>query len=235
MGPGGAPDRTHRAEEAIAQSDLVVGYVRYLRLIEDLTAQKETISTGMTREVQRCRIAVERALSGEVVTLVSSGDPGVYGMAGLALELAGSIDPSLDIEIVPGVSAANAAAARMGAPLMMDYAVISLSDLLVPWETIRRRLEAVALADLVTALYNPRSKKRIHQLEEAAEIFLRHRPAGTPVGIGTAIGTPEEQVVLTALGRLLTQTVNMNSIVIVGNSHSKIVRNRFLTPRGYRV
>lgn len=189
----------------------------------------------MTREVQRCRIAVERALSGEVVTLVSSGDPGVYGMAGLALELAGSIDPSLDIEIVPGVSAANAAAARMGAPLMMDYAVISLSDLLVPWETIRRRLEAVALADLVTALYNPRSKKRIHQLEEAAEIFLRHRPAGTPVGIGTAIGTPEEQVVLTALGRLLTQTVNMNSIVIVGNSHSKIVRNRFLTPRGYRV
>lgn len=189
----------------------------------------------MSREVVRCQAAIDRALQGEEVVLVSSGDPGVYGMAGLTIELAAETAPELAIEIVPGVSAANAAAGRLGAPLMLDYAVISLSDLLVPWEMIRRRLEAVAAADLVTALYNPRSKKRVQQLETAVAIFRQHRPECTPVGIGTAVGTPDEQIRLSDLGRLLSEEVNMRSIVIVGNSQTKISRQWLVTPRGYRL
>ncbi len=218
---------------AIAQSRVVVGYSRYLEHIADLTAGKETIASGMTREEERCRAAIERADAGETVALVSSGDPGVYGMAGLAIEMAQRIAPELDIEIVSGVSAANAAAAAMGAPLMLDYAVISLSDLLVPWNMIQRRLEAVAAADLVTVLYNPRSKKRIHHLEEAVEIFLRHRPPTTPAGVGTSVGTPSEYIVLTVLGDLLSLEINMRSIVIIGNTHSRNVKGWFITPRGY--
>jgi precorrin-3B C17-methyltransferase len=214
---------------------VVVGYHRYLELIADLTGGKEIIGSGMTREVVRCRTAIDRARQGQEVALVSSGDPGVYGMAGLTIELAADIAPDLPIEIVPGVSAANAAAGRMGAPLMLDYAVISLSDLLVPWEMIQRRLEAVAAADLVTALYNPRSKKRVQQLETAVAIFRQHRPDLTPVGIGTAVGTTDEQIRLSDLGRLLLEEVNMRSIVIIGNSQTKISRQWLVTPRGYRL
>ncbi len=228
-------DQTPRAVKAISESRVVVGYSRYLAYIEDLTAGKEVVSSGMTREEERCRAAVMRADAGAKVALVSSGDPGVYGMAGLALEITRLAAPGLPVEIIPGISAANAAAAAMGAPLMLDYAVISLSDLLVPWEMIRRRLEAVASADLVAALYNPRSKKRVHQLEEAVEIFLRYRPAETPSGVGTAVGTPEEHVELTVLGDLLSVDINMRSVVIIGNSHSKSVDGRFITPRGYRL
>jgi precorrin-3B C17-methyltransferase len=213
----------------------VVGYSRYLDCIKDLTAGKEIFSSGMTREEERCRAAVMRADAGAKVALVSSGDPGVYGMAGLALEIIRLVAPGLPVEIVPGISAANAAAAAMGAPLMLDYAVISLSDLLVSWEMIRRRLEAVASADLVTALYNPRSRKRINQLEEAVEIFLRYRAAETPAGIGTAVGSPEERIELTVLRNILSREITMRSVVIIGNSHSKSVGGRFVTPRGYRL
>lgn len=233
IGPGDALDRTHRAEMAIAESQIVIGYSRYLAHIADLIAGKESIASGMRREEERCRTAIERASAGATVALVSSGDPGVYGMAGLAIELAQHIAPELDIEIVPGVSAANAAAAAMGAPLMLDYAVISLSDLLVPWDMIRCRLRAVAAADLVAVLYNPRSAKRIHQLEEAVELFLAHRPPSTPAGVGTALGTPDEHIELTVLGKLLSLEINMRSIVIVGNSHSRSVNDWFVTPRGY--
>jgi precorrin-3B C17-methyltransferase len=156
-------------------------------------------------------------------------------MAGLALELNAAENFSVSIEIVPGMTAAGAAAARMGAPLMLDYAVISLSDLLVPWETIRKRLEAVAAADLVTVLYNPRSKKRVKQLEEAVAIFALHRPGTTPVGIGTAVGTEEEQIVLTDLAQVLEKEIGMRSLVIVGNRSSRKVLDWFITPRGYKV
>jgi precorrin-3B C17-methyltransferase len=136
IGPGGPLDRTRRAEEAIAKSAVIVGYNRYVELVSDLTTGKELIATGMTREVERCRMALERAEEGQTVALVSSGDPGVYGMAGLVLELAATSGLNVPVEIVPGVSAANALAARLGAPLMCDFATLSLSDLLVPWETI---------------------------------------------------------------------------------------------------
>ncbi|MEW6141170.1 MAG: precorrin-3B C(17)-methyltransferase [Thermodesulfobacteriota bacterium] len=235
IGPGGRLDRTHRAEEAIAASDVVVGYAKYLDLVEDLTAGKTLISSGMTKERERCRAALERAQEGLTVALISSGDPGIYGMAGLALEMANSEDVPVAIEIVPGVTAASAIAARLGAPLMLDFACISLSDLLVPWETIRQRLEAVAAADLVVALYNPRSKRRTTQLEETAAIFLKHREGKTPVGIGTAVGTEGEKIQVATLDNFLHLDINMRSIVVIGNSTSRIVGEAFVTPRGYGV
>jgi precorrin-3B C17-methyltransferase len=189
----------------------------------------------MTREEERVQAAIEHAKQGEIVAIISSGDAGVYGMAGLAIEMAHHLAPGLSIEIIPGISAANSAAAALGAPLMLDYAVISLSDLLVPWEQIRGRLEAVAAADMVVALYNPRSTKRVTQLEEAVAIFLKHRPGSTPVGIGTAISSPDQRLVMTDLGSLLTQDVNMRSIVIIGNTQSKVIDGHFVTPRGYQL
>lgn len=233
IGPGGRLDRTHRADQAIASSQVVVGYTRYLALVKDLTAGKELISSGMTKERERCRAAIERAGQGLTVALISSGDPGIYGMAGLALEMASSKGQSIPIEIVPGVTAASATAARLGAPLMLDFACISLSDLLVSWDMIRRRLEAVAAADLVVALYNPRSKRRTDQLEDAAAIFLRHRDGKTPVGIGSAVGTSDERIELATLGNFLHLDINMRSIVLIGNSTSRITGDFFITPRGY--
>jgi len=235
IGPGGPLDRTRRAEEAIAASGCVVGYTRYVKLVADITAGKELIATGMTRETERCRLALARAQEGKTVSLISSGDPGVYGMAGLALELAASEGIPVPIEIVPGVTAAGALAARLGAPLMCDFAVLSMSDLLVPWEQIRKRLEAVAAADLVVAIYNPRSQKRTRQLDTAAEIFRRHRPGTTPVGVGTALGSEEEQVLLSDLDRFLTLPITMQSVVIIGNRSTRRIAEWFVTPRGYRV
>ncbi len=235
IGPGGPLDRTRRAEQAISRSEVVIGYKRYLELIADITAGKELIATGMTQEVERCRTALDRAADGQDVCLVSSGDPGIYGMAGLVLEICASADSRVAIEIVPGVTSSGAAAAGMGAPLMCDFASISLSDLLVPWETIRARLEAVAAADLVTVLYNPRSRNRRTPLEEAAAIFRGRRPGTTPVGVGTAVGTEDESIVLTDLDRFLELTIGMRSIVIIGNRSSRRLGDWFITPRGYRI
>jgi precorrin-3B C17-methyltransferase len=233
IGPGHPLDRTRRAEEAIRRADLIAGYDLYLEHIADLLEGKETLSTGMTAEVERCRAALAAAATGRQVALVSSGDAGIYGMAGLALEMATREGFQVPIEIIPGVSAASAAAAAFGAPLMLDWACLSLSDLLVDWSQIRRRLEAVAAADLVVALYNPRSRSRVRQMEEAVEILLKHRPASTPVGIGTALGAPDQRLVLSTLERLCGEEVGMRSLVIIGNSTSRVEAGWFLTPRGY--
>ena len=233
IGPGSVLNRTRYAEAVIAESEVIVGYTLYLKLIEDLTRGKEIIASGMTQEAERCRAALSRAQEGKVVTLVSSGDPGIYGMAGLAIEMAASEGIDVPMEIIPGVTSASAAAARLGAPLMLDFAAISLSDLLVPWETIRGRLEAVASADLVAALYNPRSRKRTRQLQEAARIFGSHRPGNTPVGIATALDTKDERIVISDLDHFLDEEINMRSIVIIGNRSSRCVNGRFITPRGY--
>ena len=187
----------------------------------------------MTREVQRCRQALRRAAAGDVVALISSGDPGIYGMAGLALELAAAEDVRVPIEIVPGLTAASSAAAALGAPLMLDFAVISLSDLLVPWETIRSRLTAVAAADLVVVLYNPRSKKRLRQLDETVAIFRAVRPGPTPVGVVTAAGQEDEVGVVTDLDHVLEQAVGMRSVVVIGNSASRKIDRWLVTARGY--
>jgi precorrin-3B C17-methyltransferase len=205
----------------IARSSTIVGYWPYLKCIRDLTEGKEIIQLGMREEVDRCRLALERAAKGDIVTLLSSGDAGVYGMAGLAIEIAVRQNVQVPVEIVAGVTAANSAAARMGAPLMLDYACISLSDLLVPWKIIRCRLEAVAAADLVVALYNPKSKKRLKQIEEAAAIFRYYRPATTPVGIATAVGYKDEKIVISDLDHFLRVDIDMRSVVIVGNCFYK--------------
>jgi precorrin-3B C17-methyltransferase len=213
----------------------VVGYDVYVDLIRDLTAGKEVISTGMTGEVERCEIALRRAAGGATVAVVSSGDPGVYGMAGLVIEQAQQMGLDVPIEVVPGVSACLAAAAQLGAPLMLDFVCISLSDLLVPWEQILERLDAVARTGLVAALYNPRSRRRIRQLEAAAEIFRRYRAPSTPVGIATALGLEEERIVLTDLGGFLAEEIGMRSIVVIGSSSTRVVRGRMVTPRGYEL
>lgn len=214
-------------------SDVVVGYDPYVESISDLISTQQVITSGMMKETERCRAALDQASRGLVVSLISSGDAGVYGMAGLAMEMASADSYLLDVEVIPGVTAANSAAALMGAPLMLDSATISLSDLLVPWEMIVKRLEAVASADMVVSLYNPRSKKRVMQLEEATRIFCLHRPGTTPVGIATAVGGDDERLVLTDLDHLLEQDVGMRSIVIIGNATTRILDGRMVTPRGY--
>lgn len=189
----------------------------------------------MRQEAERCRMALERAAGGATVALLSSGDAGVYGMAGLVIEIAAKENIYAPIEIVSGVTAANSAAARFGAPLMLDYACVSLSDLLVPWESICRRLEAVAAADLAVALYNVKSRKRLRQIEETAAIFLRHRPVSTPVGVATAVGHENERLELSDLGHFLEVEMDMRSIVIIGNKFSLNLNGFFVTPRGYKI
>jgi len=236
IGPGAAAHLTPAARDAILAASVVVGYKTYLDLIPELLEGKEVVSSGMMKEVERCREALRLAAAGQVVALVSSGDAGIYGMAGLVLELQPQQAPGVAVTVVPGVSAVQAAAARLGAPLMHDFAVVSLSDLLTPWPLIRRRLEAAAAADFVVALYNPRSRGRTTQLGEAAQILLRHRPGATPVGIVRNACREDESVVVTDLAGLSGAEVDMLSLVIVGNSQTVVdAAGRMVTPRGYRV
>ncbi|MFP4167213.1 MAG: precorrin-3B C(17)-methyltransferase [Desulfonatronovibrionaceae bacterium] len=233
VGPGNPLDRTKRAERAIQRSSTVVGYPRYIEHVRELVTDKKIVSSGMTRERERCAEAVRLATQGEVVSLVSSGDAGIYGMAGLALEMLEKEGVALDVDVIPGVSASQALAAKVGAPLMIDHAVISLSDILVPWERIEIRLKAVAAADLVCALYNPKSKKRIWQLSRAREIFLEYRDPDSPVAVGTDVSLPSEGMILSTLHDFPIHEVNMRSCVIVGNSDTKLFRKWLVTPRGY--
>ncbi|GFO53050.1 cobyric acid synthase [Geomonas sp. Red276] len=241
IGPGGLNHMTREAREAIDRSDVIVGYQTYLDFIETLLPGKEVVSSGMMREVERCSQALTIAATGKTVSLISSGDAGIYGMAGLALELAdtAAADPAsplrgVEIVVVPGVSAVQAAASVLGAPLMHDFAVISLSDLMTPIEKIRARLRAAAEADFVVALYNPRSKGRVTQIEEAAEILIEARGPQVPVGIVRNACRDGQECTVTTLGEMLTHPIDMFSIVIIGNTSSRISHDgRILTPRGY--
>lgn len=232
-GPGSAAHITPSAQEAIRRSDVIVGYGTYLDLIQDLISDKEVVSTGMTQEIDRCRKAIELATEGRTVAVISGGDPGIYAMAGLVLELLKNQGSSLDMEIVPGISALNACAARLGAPLMHDFAAISLSDRLTPWETIQNRLDAAAMADFVIALYNPKSKGRKEQIGKAREIILRHRSPATPVGLVKGAMREDERVVITNLEEMLDHEIDMQTTVIIGNSHTVVWNNLMITPRGY--
>jgi len=234
IGPGNLNHMTFEAREAIANADAVVGYSTYLKLIEQLLVGKDVISSGMTKEVERCRQAISLAGEGKTVALVSSGDAGVYGMAGLVLEL--EPQDGIEIIVVPGVSAVQAAAAVLGAPLMHDFAVISLSDLLTPWEIIEKRLAAAAAADFVIALYNPRSKGRSRHLERARNIILRSRPGRTPVGIVRNACRKGEERIIANLADMPLERADMFSLVIVGNSATCVDRKgRMVTPRGYEI
>ena len=236
IGPGGAEHITPAAVAAIAASSLIVGYQTYLDFIPQLLGGKKLLATGMMQEVERCRAALDAAKSGEIVALVSSGDAGIYGMAGLALEMREALGLDLEIDVIPGVSAVQAAASRLGAPLMHDFAVISLSDLLTPWPLIRTRLEAAAAADFVVALYNPKSKGRTTQLGEAGAIFRACRPPTTPVGIVRNACRADESLVITDLAGLADAEVDMLSLVIIGNASTFIdCHGKMVTPRGYEV
>ena len=233
IGPGNPLDRTVRAERTIRSSDVVAGYDRYIELCRDLLKDKKIISSGMTKERERCRKAIDAALDGKRVSLVSSGDSGIYGMAGLALEMIREMDVRLEIEIVPGVSAAQAGAATLGAPLMLDFACVSLSDLLVGWEEIEKRLVSLAQADIVTVLYNPKSKKRTWQIEKVRKIFLEKRRENTPVGIVRDASLPQQSIVLTDLDNFLEAPMDMRSLVIIGNSRTAVIGPWMVTTRGY--
>jgi cobalt-precorrin 5A hydrolase/precorrin-3B C17-methyltransferase len=233
-GPGGLEHMTPEALNTIRESDVVIGFKSYLRLIAPLLEGKEVVSSAMTEEVKRVKKAVELALSGKRVSLISGGDPGVYAMAGLVYEVVGSINAPVDVKVVPGISALNASGARLGAPLMHDFCAISLSDRLTPWDLIEERLEKAAAADFVIALYNPKSKGRKTHIDKAREIILRHRAPTTPVGIVQSAMREDEEVIVTDLQRMLEHEIDMRSTVIIGNSLSFRWHDRLVTPRGYR-
>ena len=235
FGPGSLQDMTPRARQAIESAEIVAGYHTYIELIRPLLGEKEVIGTGMMQEIERCRMAVDRAVEGKRVVVVSGGDSGVYGMAGLVLELVleQPEESRPHYDVVAGVSAVNAAASVLGAPLMHDFAVISLSDLLTPWELIRKRVEMAAEGDFVIALYNPKSHKRTQNIEEVREILLRHRAPSTPVGIVTGASRETEAKVISTLQDFTKEEINMFSLVIIGNSHTYTKEGCMITPRGY--
>jgi cobalt-precorrin 5A hydrolase/precorrin-3B C17-methyltransferase len=236
IGPGDRDHITHCAEKVIGLSDAVVGYAPYIEQVRTMVAGKEVFKTGMTEEIDRCRRAVELALGGKTVAVISGGDPGIYAMAGLVFQGLKEQDghPRLpSVEVIPGVSALNACAARLGAPLMHDFASISLSDRLTPWDIIEKRIDAAAMADFVIVLYNPKSKGRANHVDRAREILLRHRPPVTPVGIVKGATRRDERVVITDLDRMLDYEIDMQTTVIIGNSGTFFWNNRMITPRGY--
>ncbi|MFC1943489.1 precorrin-3B C(17)-methyltransferase [Chloroflexota bacterium] len=234
LGPGNPEHMTFRAREALSESEVVVGYKTYIKLIEPFLRQKEVIATGMGAEIERAKIAIDLAKKGRTVSIVSSGDAGIYGMAGLVSEIIHEQSDELVIEFVPGVPAIVAAAALLGAPVMTDFAAISLSDYLISWAEISQRLKLAAQGNFVIALYNPRSKKRQRQLTEAREIILQYRSPLTPVGIVTHAYRPQQQVVITDLAHILDYEVDMNTTIIIGNSTTFTFSGRMVTPRGYQ-
>lgn len=235
IGPGHALSMTQEARLALEQAEVVVGYHAYLELVADLIVDKTMVGSGMMQEVERCEAAVERAKAGMTVAVVSSGDPGIYGMAGLVLELVVKLPEELrpEVRIIPGVSAVGSAAAVLGAPLMHDFAVISMSDLMTPWEVIEKRIRAAAEADFVIAVYNPKSVRRTQQIEKLREILLQHRPGTTPVGVVRSVTRPDEEVVITTLDRFTQEKIDMFTTVIIGNTQTFRSGSFIITPRGY--
>jgi precorrin-3B C17-methyltransferase len=211
-----------------------VGYGTYIKLIQSIVKKgAEVVSGTMGKEVERAQIAVDKAKEGKLVVMVSSGDPGVYGMAGVVLEVAAKDKTPVPVEIVPGVTAATAASAILGAPLVSDFAVISLSDLLTPWEKIERRLEAAASADFSIVLYNPQSQGRVEPLAKAYEIMLKCINPKTPVGIVRQAGREGEGATITTLKDMLNVEIDMVTTIVVGNSATKVVNGKMVTARGY--
>ena len=232
LGPGGADGMTLRARDALEKSDVIVGYTVYIDLIREQFPDKEYRSTPMRKEVDRVRLALSIASEGKTVAMVCSGDAGVYGMSGLCEELLSEY-PGVTFETVPGVSAVLSGAAILGAPLMHDFAVISLSDLLTPWEKIEKRLIMAAEADFVICLYNPSSHKRHDYLQRACELVLRHQSPETVCGVARNIGREGESTQVLTLRELRDTEVDMFSTVFIGNSQTKVLNGKMVTPRGY--
>jgi precorrin-3B C17-methyltransferase len=238
FGPGHFDHMTHRAREAISDSDVIVGYNTYVEIIRDLLDNQEIVQTGMTEEVSRAQTAVELAENGKKVAVISSGDAGVYGMAGLVYEVlvekGWRPGEGVEVEVIPGVSAINSCAALLGSPVMHDACTISLSDHLTPWETIARRIEAAAAADFVIALYNPKSGRRTRQIVETQRILLQYRSPDTPVGLVKSAYRERQHVVITTLGEMLEHEIGMLTTVLIGNSTTFVHHGLMITPRGYQ-
>lgn len=232
LGPGAGVDLTERARHALEICDIIIGYTAYVDMIKAEFPEKATLATGMRREVDRCRAAVEAALEGKNVAVVCSGDSGVYGMAGLIYEVAQEYAP-VEIEVVPGITAACGGAAVLGAPLAHDFAVISLSDLLTPWEKIETRLDCAAKADFVICLYNPSSHARPDYLLRACDILLRTKSPDTVCGTVQSIGREVECAKVYTLAQLRNTQVDMFTTVFIGNSQTKVISGKVVTPRGY--
>lgn len=238
FGPGDAKHITTRAVEALRESDLIFGYKTYVDLIQDLLTEQTVVSTGMTEEVSRAQEAVKQAELGKKVAVISSGDAGVYGMAGLVYEVliekGWQEATGVEVEVIPGISAINSCASLLGAPVMHDSCTISLSDHLTPWELIAKRVEAAAQADFVIALYNPRSGRRTRQIVEAQTILLRYRSPETPVGLVKSAYRDRQEVTITNLADMLTHDIGMLTTVIIGNSSTFLYDEKMITPRGYQ-
>ncbi len=235
IGPGGKEYMTLEAIEAIKNSDVIVGYKTYINLIEDMISDKEVVQNGMRKEIDRCKMAVEIAKEGKDVAVVSSGDSGIYGMAGLILELVVKEDEDIKVKVVPGVTASIAAASVLVSPIMHDFCHISLSDLLTPWEVIEKRLRLAAEADFVVCLYNPRSKGRSEHLARAFEIMGEFKDGSTPVGIVKDAGREGEEKHICTFDTMNFEIVDMTTMVIVGNKSTFIDKDMMITPRGYTV
>ena len=239
VGPGHHDHMTFRAKKVIEESDTIVGYETYVNIVQDLIDGKDIYRYAMTQEVERAHQCIDLAKSGKIVSLVSSGDPGIYGMAGLIYEMLAESDwdpkNGLPVEVIPGVSALNSCASIIGSPLMTDFAVLSMSDLLVPLEIIVKRVEAAAQGDFVIVIYNPSSKKRIHQLQDTIKIMLKYRKPTTPVAIIKGAFRDSQSVVLTDLENLLNHSdkLGMITTVIVGNSSTYNYKDLMINPRGY--
>ncbi|HAB0762651.1 TPA_asm: cobalt-precorrin-3B C(17)-methyltransferase [Listeria monocytogenes] len=233
IGPGDKRLMTGEALQAIEDAEVIVGYVTYIKLIKELIKDKEVVKTGMRREIDRCQEAVDIALTGKKVAVVSSGDAGIYGMAGLVLELAEKSNPDLEVKVIPGITASIGAAAVLGAPIMHDFCHISLSDLMTPWEVIEKRLTHAAMADFVVCFYNPRSKGRANHLANAFQKMMEYKSGDTVVGIVKDVGRKEERKIITTMRDIDYELVDMTTMVVVGNKETYVKNGKMITPRGY--
>ena len=233
LGPGAEEQMTVRAQKVLEHCPVLIGYNVYIDLVKEQFTDKIFLSTPMRKEPERCRMAFEEAEKGQDVAMICSGDAGVYGMAGLIFEI-GKEYPSIQIEVVPGITAASGGAAVLGAPLMHDFAVISLSDLLTPWETIEKRLHAAGMADFVICLYNPSSKKRADYLQKACDLMMKYKSPDTICGTVSNIAREGEEAHVMTLKELRDTQVDMFTTVFIGNSQTKEINGKMVTPRGYR-
>ena len=233
IGPGAYDQMTGKAIRAMNESDAIIGYTVYVDLVKEYFPGKEFMTTPMKKEVDRCVLAFEEAKKGKTVSMICSGDAGVYGMAGLMYEV-GVNYPETELEIIPGVTAATGGAAVLGAPLIHDFCLISLSDLLTPWEKIEKRLLLASEADFVICLYNPSSHKRHDYLKKACELMLQHKSPDTVCGIVKNIGREGESSQIMTLDELKDTQVDMFTTVFIGNSQTRNIKGKMVTPRGYR-
>ncbi|WP_413283513.1 precorrin-3B C(17)-methyltransferase [Vibrio sp. MA40-2] len=234
LGPGSLELMSVKAQQVVKQADVIVGYGPYVKMVASLIDSQALVRTGMTKEWQRADSAIALAVEGKNVALVCSGDAGMYAMAPLVFEMLADKPQPIELEMVPGITAANACASLVGAPLGHDSCTISLSDLLTPWEVITKRIEAAAYADFAITFYNPRSKKRQNHIIEAQQILLQHRDPQTPVAVVNAAYRPEQSVQLATLANFTELEFGMNSAVIVGNNSSYRFEDWIVTPRGYK-